>query len=100
MIISEYWTTTAEYYDLVHSNRMEDVESHFCWFTHVYAYFRFYSARQERSAPSLPRKPDQHGRYAADQASNKLGTIAVRSTYRLPFAACRVRFLGKLLNYL
>jgi hypothetical protein len=37
MIICEYWTTTAKYNDLFHSNRMEDVESHFCCFTHVYA---------------------------------------------------------------
>jgi hypothetical protein len=37
MIICEYWTTTGEYYDLVRSNRMEDVGSHFRWFMHVYA---------------------------------------------------------------
>ena len=42
---------------------------------HVYEQFHFYSARQERSAPSLPKKPDQHGRNAADQVSDKLGTM-------------------------
>lgn len=30
--------------------------------------------RAERSAPSLPKKPDQHGRNAADQLSDKLGS--------------------------
>jgi hypothetical protein len=61
--------------------------------------FGFHSARQ-KGVPEFAKEPDQHGCNAADQVSNKLGAMVGADSCRLMFAACRVCFLGKLVNYL